>query len=86
MDAGKEFTVTWVVARQPVPRLKVIVAVPAPTPVIIPDAEPAVAIVPSLLLQVPPPPSVSVVLNPWHTTFVPLIAEGVEFTDVEIVA
>ena len=56
------------------------VGLPAAIPVIIPVAEPAVAFVISLLLQIPPPASVNVVAEPTHTEGVPLIPDGNGFT------
>jgi hypothetical protein len=56
------------------------VAVPAATPVTIP-VEPTVAIVVLLLLHVPAlVASAKPVVNPVHTTFVPVIAAGNGFT------
>ena len=52
---------------------------PLAMPVTIP-ADPIVARPVLLLLHVPPPASVNVVFAPTHTTFVPLIADGNEFT------
>jgi hypothetical protein len=56
-------------------------AVPALTPVIIPDEVPAEARAGAPDVQVPPPAaSVSVVVWPMHICNVPLIAGGREFT------
>jgi hypothetical protein len=49
------FTVTTIVAMQPVPNVYEITAVPAATPPKIPDVEPMVATEVLLLLHVPPP-------------------------------
>ena len=65
------FTVSWVVALQPVDNRYVIVLLPADTP----DAIPAVPIVALavLLLHVPPAiSSVNVVVDPTHTRLIPL--------------
>ena len=57
------------------------VSVPDARPDIVPDAEPIVASVGVLLLQVPPVEElVSVVVEPTHTLFVPPIAAGSGFT------
>jgi hypothetical protein len=52
------------------------VALPAVPPVTIPEEEPIDAVEGALLLQVPPPKSLSVVVPNEHTTAVPRIAEG----------
>jgi hypothetical protein len=81
IDAGLAFTVTGMVALQPVPVMEYfIVATPAVTPVTMPLDEPTVA-APDSELHVPPGVvSVSVVVAPWHTTGVPPTAAGVVFT------
>ena len=56
-----------------------IISAPAATPVTMPLALPMAALV-LLLLQAPPPPSVSVIVCPTHTDEGPLIAEGSAFT------
>ena len=57
------------------------VGVPAATPVIIPDVDPALAHAVLLLLQVPPAGvEFKVVVNPAHTVVVPVIAVGSAFT------
>src|ERR1043165_2282364 len=72
--AGRGFTVTTLVELQPVPKEVVIVAVPADWPVTMPVKEPTVAIVLSLLLQLPPgEEEVNVVDCPTHTVAVPAI-------------
>ena len=53
-----------------------IVAVPGAMPVTMPDDDPTVAMLLLLVLHVPPPASVSVVVAPWQTVAVPVIAEG----------
>jgi hypothetical protein len=59
----------------------VIVAVPNARPLVIPLADPIVAILVLLLLQVPPVvASVSVLVYPRHTFRLPAIAAGVVFT------
>ena len=55
MAAGVGLTVTDLVTEQPAPGEKVIVTVPAETPVTMPDEDPTVALVGSLLLQAPEP-------------------------------
>jgi len=60
-------------------------AVPTATPVMIPVSDPAPAIVPSLLVHVPPPPSVSVVVLPTQTCDEPDIMPGNGFTETIIV-
>ena len=77
------FTVTDVVVKHDPDKEYVTVALPALPPVITPSV-PILAIVPSLLLQVPPVvPSLRAVVNPWHTVGVPLIAGGVGFMVTE---
>lgn len=46
-----------------------------PTPLTIPDAEPTVAIVVLPLVHVPPPASVSAVVEPEHTVMAPVIGD-----------
>ena len=55
------------------------VVVPADTPVTTPVPE-TVATMVVLLFQVPPPPSLNVVVKPTHTDIVPDIADGSGFT------
>lgn len=57
------------------------VAVPADTPVTIPELMPIVAIVVAVLVQVPPPTaSVSGVVAPIHTVIIPVMAAGTGLT------
>lgn len=56
------------------------IAVPPDTPVTMPDVGPTAAMAVLLLSQVPPPASDSVVVKPAHTTAVPVMADGSEFT------
>ncbi len=57
------------------------------TTVLVPVAVPVVAILMSLLLQVPPPVVLlSVVADPAHSVAVPLIAAGAATTDITRVA
>jgi hypothetical protein len=86
MTAGRAFTVSVRVAKQPVDvNLKVMVAVPAATPVTEPLAEPMVAMELSLLLQVPPLPSVRVADEPAQMAPVPDMAPGTVLTIVRVV-
>ena len=56
-------------------------AVPEATPVTTPDPDPAVAVLVLLLLQVPPgDPSLSVIVDPTHTTVGPVMFTGSGFT------
>jgi hypothetical protein len=75
--AGNGFTVTTSVTVQPVTgAVYVMVAVPAETPVTMPDV-PIVAIPVLPLLQEPPEVvSLSVVVAPWHMVGVPVMAPG----------
>jgi len=62
------------------------VAVPAETPVTTGDVEPTDAIVPSLLLQVPPPGAEPrVIVEPAHTVDGPVISDGTAFTITGVV-
>ena len=63
-----------------------IVLVPTDTGETVPVPEPIVAIPVLLLLQVPPPPSLNVVVDPRHTVVVPLMADGSAFTVTTVVA
>ena len=77
MAVGNGFIVSIVVAIQPVAvTLKVIVVVPAVTPVTTPDVVPIVATEVVLLLHVPPAPSVRFVVAPTHRLEAPLITPG----------
>ena len=77
MGDTADFTVTNVVAVQPDPVVKVIVAVPGVIPVTTPDDGPMLAMAGLLLLQLPPPkvPSLSVVELPTHKVVFPLIGD-----------
>ena len=77
--AGNGFTVTIVVATQPTEDVKLIVAIPALTPVTMPVALPTLA-APTPALQLPLPLSVSDSEPPGHTFIVPVIAGGRLFT------
>lgn len=77
MPAGTAFTVMAVVAMQLVPSENVIVALPRLTPPTVPLV-PIVATAVLLLLQVPPPTSLSVVVAPIHALVVPVIADGAD--------
>jgi hypothetical protein len=68
---------------QPTVDVKVMVAMPAATPVTTPDDEPIVAIVPGVAAHVPAP-SVSVVVAPTHTFIVPVIIASNGFTVTEV--
>ena len=59
---------------------------PAATPPTTPVLEPAVATDASLLLHVPPPPSVNVIVDPVQTDEGPEIADGNGFTVTGVVA
>jgi hypothetical protein len=85
MDEGSGLTVTTVVAMQLPPNVYVIVVVPELTPETIPDA-PTVATAVLLLLHVPPPASVSAVVEPTHTLAAPVIALGDELIVTTTVA
>jgi len=77
MAAGNGLTVTTAVRVQPLVPKHVIVAVPAATPLTIPDDEPMVAIAVLLLLHVAPMLVVlNVVLAPAQTANVPVMALG----------
>ena len=81
MEDGSAFTVNTAAAVQPVGIVYVMAVVPADTPVTTPVPDPIVATAVLLLVQVPPPASLSVVVSPAHTFVVPLIAAGSGFTD-----
>ena len=75
--AGVWLTVITWVAIQPAADVKVIVELPADTPLYIPVPEPIVATARLLLLHVLlPEASVTVALRPVHTENVPPIADG----------
>ena len=76
-----------VAAVQPLPKVYVIIVVPAVTGVIVPDELPIVATAVALLLQFPPASgSVSVSVLLVHTTEGPDIAPGVWFTVTVVLA
>jgi hypothetical protein len=83
---GEVLTVTRMVAKQPVGMVKLIVGVPAATPVTDPPAV-TVASVVLLLVHVPPVvTSVNNMLKPVHTiVVVPDIADGVGLTVIVLV-
>jgi hypothetical protein len=81
MAVGDALTVTVLLTAVPQPVLYVIAAVPPETPVITPLAEPAVATLVLLLLQVPPgAASLSAIACPVHTDELPDIAAGMVLT------
>ena len=81
MPAGSWFTVAGVVVVQPVPNEYVTVTVPVVTPARKPVAEPIVATLMLLLVQVPPVAgSPNAVVLPTHTRVVPVIVPGNVFT------
>jgi hypothetical protein len=51
-------------------------AVPGALPVMIPVAEPTLAIPVLLLVQLPPPPAVKVIVCPTHTLVAPTVIVG----------
>jgi hypothetical protein len=81
---GNGFTVIIIVVKQPVPKVYVMIGVPADTPV---TAGPeTVAIARSLLVHVPPAGvELSVVVKPTHTLRVPVIVDGLVFTVTTVV-
>ena len=81
IDDGAVTTVNMDVAAQPVDILYVIIAVPNPAPVKLPEPDKIEATDTLLLLHVPPVvPSLKVVEEPRHTLVAPLIGTGVRFT------
>jgi hypothetical protein len=70
---GPALTVITAVLKQLAPTMKVIVVVPALTPVTTPVLMSTVALAVLLLLHVPPPVLLSVVVPPIHTLVVPEI-------------
>ena len=76
MGDGNGLTVTTLVAIQPVARVYVIADVPEDNPVTTPVEKPIVAIPVLPLVQVPPPASLKVVVNPAQTAAVPVIDAG----------
>lgn len=83
---GNGLTVTIVVAIHPVGNEKVMIAVPADTPVTTPVADPTVPMEVDPELQVPPPPSANVVIWPRHTKVIPVIVPGNGSTVTVVVA
>ena len=87
IEPGTALTVTCAVAIQPVARVYVIVELPADTPVNVPLVEPIVATAMLPLVHVPPKGvALNVVVDPAHTTAVPVIGPGVVFTVTSFVA
>ena len=87
MAAGCGLLVIVMPLAQPVPSVYTTVVLPAPTPVITPVPEPTDIMVPSRLLQLPPPAHVSVVVEPpAHMDDEPVIAPGAGFTVTDLVA
>ncbi len=86
MDAGVAVTVTGAVMKHPVVgNVYVMTGTPDDTPVTSP--EPSTVASPELLLpQVPPPASLSEVIEPTHTFIVPEIAAGAALTVITVVA
>ena len=78
--SGNGFTVTIAVTIHPYKDVKLMVDVPALTPVTIPVALPTLAAPPAPTLHVPLPLSVSDSDPPGHTFIVPVIAGGGRFT------
>jgi hypothetical protein len=86
MFDGVGFTVIMAIDIHPVASLYVMIAVAPVTPVMIPVDEPARAMVPLLLLQVPPGVLLlNVVVEPAQNTIVPVIASGIGFTVTVVV-
>ena len=84
IGAGNGFIVTVFIARHPVGGVKVITEVPAETPVTMPVPAPTVAFA-LLLLHVPGPKSANTVVRPSHTTAIPVMGDGSEFTVTTVV-
>jgi hypothetical protein len=85
--AGEALTVNEAVLMHPAVVVYVIVTTPGATPVTVPLLLPTVAIVPSLLVHVPPRvASVSVRVEPAQTLNVPTTAAGSGFTVTTVVA
>ena len=82
---GNAFTVTVVAIKQPAPIEYTMEAVPTVTPPTIPVA-PMVATAVLPLLQLPPPPSASVLVDPGHTWALPVIIGGLVSTVSIVVA
>jgi len=83
---GVAFTVTGVVTKQPVGSAKVILVVPAATPVTIPVDAPTVAVLGFWLVHVlVPDTSLNVVVANWQTVVVPVITDGSGLTVISVV-
>ena len=80
MAAGDVFTVTAVVILHPVDNIYVIVAVPADIPLTMPVVRATAATDVLLLVQVPPPASLSAVVVPEQSFVTPEINPGVGST------
>jgi hypothetical protein len=83
---GTGFTVTPVVVAHPVGNVYVMITLPADIPAVKPVDTPTVAMAVLLLLQAPPPPSANSVVEPTHTTGVPVVAAGNGLTVTTVVA
>lgn len=83
---GKGLTVTTAVVVQPELKVYVIVEVPAATPETSPVPEPTVATVEVLVVQEPPPASLSAVVLDGQTVSVPVIPDGKALTVTTAVA
>ena len=85
--AGSAYTVSVLVVLHPAPGEKVIVVIPAATPVTTPVPEPTVAIPGDPELHVPPPEgSLKAVVAPVHTVATPVIGAGSGLTVTNTVA
>ena len=73
---GLAFTLIVAEVVQPGPTLYTTVPVPADTPVTTPLEDPTVIAAPMLLHEPPADPSLSAVVNPWHTDKVPSTEDG----------
>ncbi len=82
---GKGLTVTTVIVVHPVPKVYVIPEVPAATPETTPVPEPTVATDDVPVVHVPPPASVSAVVELTQTVAVPLMAAGNGLTVTTVV-
>ena len=74
VDSG--LTVTTALTEHPVGKVYEIVVVPAVTPPTSPDVLPITTLRLLLLHEPPASGSLKLVVNPWHTFGVPVIAEG----------
>ena len=61
-----------------------IVAVPEPIPLTVPLADPTVTTAVLLLVHVPPPASLSVILEPVQIALLPLIVPAVDITVIDL--